>query len=232
MARHSACRGRKKQCCPVKLLWTLPKSGLVPRSVSGPAVSFVITEEIRQPWKKKVLGPASTTPNSEILPTAWGIHVTKMKQDLVDDVYPDMMSMPLAGLMEDNVQIVTYLFRKTKTSDFFDGNIRTFEAKHPYFCPKKSDVLLFPDRYIAFSLPPSTKKVFENLLHFLHHNPRCPVFTNDFGWRIGCRIRSQGVGFMQVQPTFLLFSPLFARRSCHAFRHEDTEGNWWRGHKV
>ena len=80
--------------------------------------------------KKKVLGPASTTPNSEILPTAWGIHVTKMKQDLVDDVYPDMMSMPLAGLMEDNVQIVTYLFRKTKTSDFFDGNIRTFKSRH------------------------------------------------------------------------------------------------------
>ena len=110
--------------------------------------------------KKKVLGPASTTPNSEILPTAWGIHVTKMKQDLVDDVYPDMMSIPLAGLMEDNVQIVTYLFRKTKTSDFFDGNIRTFEAKHPYFCPKKSDVLLFPDRYIAFSLPPPLQKKF------------------------------------------------------------------------
>ena len=68
-----------------------------------------------------------------------------------------------------------------KTSDFFDENIRTFEAKHPYFCPKKSDVLLFPDRYIAFSLSPSTKKVFENLLHFLHHGTRCPVFTNDFG---------------------------------------------------
>ena len=81
-----------------------------------------------------------------------------MKQDLVDDVYPDMMSMPLAGLMEDNVQIVTYLFRKTKTSDFFDGNIRTFEAKHPYFCPKKSDVLLFPDRYTAFPLPSLQKK--------------------------------------------------------------------------
>ena len=111
----------------------------------------------------------------------WDIHVTKMKQDLVDDVYPDMMSMPLAGLMEDNVQIVTYLFRKTKTSDFFDENIRTFEAKHPYFCPKKSDVLLFPDRYIAFTLPPSTKKVFENLLHFLHHCTRYPVFTDDFG---------------------------------------------------
>ena len=49
-------------------------------------------------------------------------------------------------------------FRKTKTSDFFDENIRTFEAKHPYFCSKKSDVLLFPDRYIAFTLPHLQKK--------------------------------------------------------------------------
>ena len=32
-------------------------------------------------------------------------------------------------------------FRKMKTSDFFDINLRTFEAKPPYFCPKKSDVL-------------------------------------------------------------------------------------------
>ena len=40
-------------------------------------------------------------------------------------------------------------FRKTKTSDFFDENIRTFEAKHPYFCSKKSDVLLFPDRGLS-----------------------------------------------------------------------------------
>ena len=35
------------------------------------------------------------------------------------------------------------LFRKMKTSDFFDGNLRTFGAKPPYFCPKKSDVFDF-----------------------------------------------------------------------------------------
>ena len=34
-------------------------------------------------------------------------------------------------------------FRRLKTSAFFDGNIRTFEAKHPYFCLKKSDVFIF-----------------------------------------------------------------------------------------
>ena len=44
------------------------------------------------------------------------------------------------------------LFRKIKTSDFFDGNIRTFDAKHPYFVPKKSDVLQLPDRISFFFL--------------------------------------------------------------------------------
>ena len=63
--------------------------------------------------------------------------------------------------MHSIIQIVENPFRKTKTSDFFDENIRTFEAKHPYFCPKKSDVLLLPDRSTAFSLPsPLYKKSF------------------------------------------------------------------------
>ena len=48
------------------------------------------------------------------------------------------------------------LFRKTKTSDFFDGNIGTFDAKHPYFLSKKSDVLQLPDHRLS----PPTKKVF------------------------------------------------------------------------
>ena len=47
------------------------------------------------------------------------------------------------------------LFRKIKTSDFFDGNIGTFDAKHPYFLSKKSDVLQLPDRA---SLLPLQKK--------------------------------------------------------------------------
>ena len=56
------------------------------------------------------------------------------------------------------------LFRKIKTSDFFDGNIGTFDAKHPYFLSKKSDVLQLPNT-IVLHLPdrypsPSTKKVF------------------------------------------------------------------------
>ena len=55
---------------------------------------------------------------------------------------------------------VGYPSRKIKTSDFFDENIRTSDAKHPYFCPKKSDVLLFPDHYTAFSLPSSLQKKF------------------------------------------------------------------------
>ena len=60
--------------------------------------------------------------------------------------------------------LLPHLFRKTKTSDFFEANIRTFDVKHPYFCPKKSDVLQLPNT-IVLHLPdrypsPSTKKVF------------------------------------------------------------------------
>ena len=44
------------------------------------------------------------------------------------------------------------LSKSGKTSDFFDGNIRTFDAKHPYFVPKKSDVLQLPDRMSFFFL--------------------------------------------------------------------------------
>ena len=68
-------------------------------------------------------------------------------------------------------------FRKSKTSDFFEVNIRTFDAKHPYFCPKKSDVLQLPQCSISSLL----KKFFENILHFLHHKGKCIVITDDFG---------------------------------------------------
>ena len=83
-----------------------------------------------------------------------------------------------------------------ETSVLLRQNIRTFAQRSPMFYCFRTATSHSP-------FPPSTKKVFENLLHFLHHNPRCPVFTNDFGWRIGCRIQAQGVGFMQVLPTVL-----------------------------
>ena len=35
------------------------------------------------------------------------------------------------------------VFRKLKTSDFFDRKCRTFASKVPMFCPKKSDVFIF-----------------------------------------------------------------------------------------
>ena len=79
-----------------------------------------------------------------------------MQKDLVYDEHLDIMSIPLEGVMDDSVQRVEYSFRKSKTSDFFDENIRTFETKYPYFCPKKSDVLLLPDRCLA----PLYKKLF------------------------------------------------------------------------
>ena len=63
-----------------------------------------------------------------------------------------------------------------KTSDFFEGNIRTFDAKHPYFQSKKSVVLQLPDRRLS---PP--KIFFKNLLHFLHQGTKTLVFTRAFG---------------------------------------------------
>ena len=83
-----------------------------------------------------------------------------MQKDLVYGEHSDIISIPLERVMEDSAQRVEYSFRKSKTSDFFDENIRTFEAKHPYFCPKKSDVLLLPDRCLSLSF---SKEVFEFL---------------------------------------------------------------------
>ena len=74
-------------------------------------------------------------------------------------------------------QVNQGLFRKTKTSDFFDGNIGTFDAKHPYFLSKKSDVLQLPDHRLS----PPTKKVFFKILHFLHPPVKPLVFTGHFG---------------------------------------------------
>ena len=91
------------------------------------------------------------------------------EEGLVYDVLSDMMSMFPEGFMGDSANI-DYPFRKQQ-------NIGLLRCKHPYFVSKKSDVLLLPDHRLAL---PSTKKVFENLLHFLHHGIGCPVFTDDF----------------------------------------------------
>ena len=60
---------------------------------------------------------------------------------------------------EDSIQIMEFPFRKIKTSDFLDENIRTFGAKHPYFVPKKSDVLQLPDRMSFFFLQKKFLKI-------------------------------------------------------------------------
>ncbi len=75
-------------------------------------------------------------------------------------------------MKKELVYDVGYPSRKIKTSDFFDENIRTFEAKHPYFCLKKSDVLLFPDRYTAFSLPSSLQKKFLKISYISYTTAR------------------------------------------------------------
>ena len=142
-------------CCPVKLFWIPKYQGRIPCSLFSPFRYFCDAEN--QIAMSKGARACIYYSKFENFYPRWDIHVTKMKQDHVHDVISDMMTMPPEGLMEESVR-VEYSFRKTKTSDFFDENIRTFEAKHPYFCPKKSDVLHLPDRYIAFSLPPLYKK--------------------------------------------------------------------------
>ena len=144
-------------CCPVKLFeYPNIKAGHLVR-YSALSVIFVMLKN--QIAMSKGARACIYYSKFENFYPQWDIHVTKMKQDHVYDVISDMMTMPPEGLMEESVR-VEYSFLKTKTSDFFDENIRTFEAKHPYFCPKKSDVLHLPDRYIAFSLPPLYKKSF------------------------------------------------------------------------
>ena len=85
-----------------------------------------------------------------------------------------------------------------QTSVLSMQNLRPFSQRSPMFCTFRTTA----------SLPPSTKKVFENLLHFLHHSTRSPVFTDNFGCRIGCRIEAG----CRMNPTFsalfTLFSPL------------------------
>ena len=60
--------------------------------------------------------------------------------------------MLLSAKSEWNPYLMLPSFRKTKTSDFFEANIRTFDAKHPYFCPKKSDVLLLPKNRFCYAI--------------------------------------------------------------------------------
>ena len=91
---------------------------------------IVLFLKIEPPDHEGGAGQAPVVPNPRISTHRGGIHVTRMKKELVYDVHTDMMSMPPEGLKEYSVLIVAYPFRKTKTSDFFDANIRTFEAKH------------------------------------------------------------------------------------------------------
>ena len=79
-------------------------------------------------------------------------------------------------MKKELVYDVGYPSRKIKTSDFFDENIRTSDAKHPYFCPKKSDVLLFPDRYTAFPLPPSLQKKFLKISYISYTTARDALY--------------------------------------------------------
>ena len=82
------------------------------------------------------------------------------------------------------------------------------------------------------------KKFSRNLLHFLHQGTGYPVFTDDFGWRIGCRIRQK----VQDYPTSFVYlcclppsCALFRKRAVRHGSVQDDEGkckkNAWFGQK-
>ena len=84
----------------------------------------------------------------------------------------------------------------------------------------------------------SPKKFSRNLLHFLHQGTGYPVFTDGFGWRIGCRIRQK----VQDYPTSFVYlcclppsCALFRKRAVRHGSVQDDEGkckkNAWFGQK-
>ena len=72
-----------------------------------------------------------------------------------------------------------------KTSVLLRQNLRTFAQRSPMFCIFRTVLFCI----IRTAIFPPQKKFFENLLHFLHPYLKYPVFIEDFGCRIGCRIR-------------------------------------------
>ena len=127
-------------------------------------------------------------------------------------------------LNQINLYSILSPFRKSKTSDFFEANIRTFDAKPPYFCPKKSDVLQLPQ----CSISSLQKKFWKNILHFLHQCPKLPVIIGDFGCRIGCRMRCrialQGVGTPRSYREIDKITAEKGMISCQ--KHKETARHW------
>ena len=84
----------------------------------------------------------------------------------------------------------------------------------------------------------SPKKFSRNLLHFLHQGTGYPVFTDDFGWRIGCRMRQKVQDYPTSFVCLCCLPPLCALFRKRAVRHgsvQDDEGkckkNTWFGQK-
>ena len=86
--------------------------------------------------------------------------------------------------------IVSFLFRKSKTSDFFGQKYGCFALKVRRFYAKKSDVSLLPEPSYTrrFGIP--QKKFCKNILHFLHPIWKIPIKSGNFRCRVGCRISS------------------------------------------
>ena len=70
---------------------------------------------------------------------------------------------------------------------------------------------VFRGLYATSSVKIRSKKFCKNLLHFLHLCVKHLVFSRDFGWRIGCRILAQVVGYptpcARLSAFFRIFVP-------------------------
>ena len=70
-----------------------------------------------------------------------------------------------------------------QTSVLLMQNIRTFDAKHPYFCPQKSDVLQLPDHCI---FPLKKKFLKKNYISYTHTpNFQCLLVVSGVGLGVG-----------------------------------------------
>ena len=146
-----------------------------------PLVSFAIAEN--QITIRKVRRLSLTIPNSRIRANSGASMSPRWRRPCIwcafgHDVY-DPLKNSWKTALEWSVLSGKQKHRTSsmKTSVLLEQNIRTLYQRSPMFYYFRTTTSLS-----------STKKVFENLLHFLHHGTRCPVFTDNFGWRIGCRI--------------------------------------------
>ena len=143
---------------------------------------------------------------------------------------------PPEGLKEACVQM-EYTFRKTITSDFSDENIRTFEAKPPYLCSKKSDVLRLPECRLSPLLQKSfwKKPAFPTpaLLHTDNDAPP-PFICQMWHWQLTNKETSATAEVPKNKPNKRMKRMDFtssAQCPCPSCRQTDLQrSRWWLGY--